>query len=79
MGATAPVGQKPPAEQTTHAVRPLAPWYLPASQAVHSAKRLVGATLPAAHGVGTVEPAGQKDPAVQLSQSDCAALPELAE
>ena len=51
-----------PAEQSSHAVAPLASCHSPAAHGVHSDCFLLAAKVPAAHGVWSVDPVAQKEP-----------------
>ena len=77
-GVEAPSGQKVPGVHVRHAVRPLAFWYLPASQATHSDWRLSGLTVPGAHGVAAAEPIEQKEPAGHSTQSSSLVIERLS-
>ena len=46
----------------SHAARPVAFWYSPASHRSHTLAPLLGALVPVAHGVGSVLPVGAKKP-----------------
>ena len=63
VGATEAAGQKPPALHDEQAVCPLLPWKEPATHSVHSCELALGATVPAAHGVGATAPSVQALPA----------------
>ena len=54
-----------PAEQSSHAVAPVASCHSPAAHGVHSDCFLLAANVPAAHGVWSVDPVAQNEPCGQ--------------
>ena len=75
VGAIAPDGQNPPAEQGSHTSSPSLPWKVPLAQGVHSGELSLGATEPAAHGVGAIAPREHAWPAGQAWQPPCDVSP----
>jgi hypothetical protein len=64
-GAAEPSAQYDPEAHNSHCVLPLAAWYLPPSQSSQVAAPSSGAIVPAAHGVGTVDPVEHEWPSGQ--------------
>ena len=61
--------------QTRHAVRPLLPWYVPASHLTHEPMLVFGWTVPALHGVGCDTPTPHECPSGHAVQLACDSIP----
>ena len=63
VGSVARARHRLPAGHATHAVAPLADWYVPASHAAHTLSPARAAIVPASHAVASVLPVAQAEPA----------------
>ena len=77
--AAAPAAQKLPAVQASQAVCPGIAWNVPPTQSVHVALFSLGAMVPGAHGVWSVEPVEHADPTGQSVHSLAAWRPGVLE
>ena len=69
VAAVARAKHRLPAGHATHAVAPLADWYVPASHAAHTLSPALAAIVPASHTVASVLPVAQAEPAGQSLHS----------
>ena len=63
VGSVARAKHRLPAGHATHAVAPLADWYVPASHAAHTVSPALAVIVPASHASAAVLPVAQAEPA----------------
>ena len=69
VGSVARAKHRLPAGHATHAVAPVADWYVPASHAAHTLSPALAVIVPGLQRVADVAPVGQAEPAGQVVQS----------